>query len=113
MEPHLIPCPPELLGVAVQLESMTAPQRAAAAGVIYSALAGVLMLHPQAGTKPPLTSDQRAVIDHLREQGTTSAESLSAKIGYSVGTIRNWCTGPLREHGVIATRKGYAIHTSA
>jgi len=64
-----------------------------------------------APVKPPLTSEQRATVVYLREHGITSAEELAHQIGYSTNTIKAWCgpSGPLRDYGVIATKKGYAV----
>ena len=60
---------------------------------------------------PPLTAEQQAVIDYLREHGVTSAADLSQHVGYSERTIKTWCApdGILRDHGVIPTTRGYAV----
>ena len=70
-----------------------------------------VQLDPEPSPLPPLTNEQRATLDYLRENGVTPAEELSHQIGYSVRTISNWCgpNGPLRAHGVTPTKKGYAL----
>lgn len=113
------PCPPELAGIAAQFERLAGQPaaRAALAGALYNAMAGVLLLTAQQQTaeppehKPPLTSEQQAVIDYLRENGVTPAEELSKQIGYSAQTIRRWCgkDGCLHSFGVITTPNGYGL----
>jgi hypothetical protein len=108
-----VPCPPELIGIAHQLETMTPQARAAAASVLYGALASAMALGNQqpAPPLPPLTTEQQAVIDYLKKEGVTPAEELAHHTGYSRRTIQTWCNenGTLHAHGVVPTTKGYGI----
>jgi hypothetical protein len=68
-------------------------------------------LDPEPSPLPPLKAEQQALLDYLKENGVTSSTDLAGKIGYEPNTIKNWCgpRGPLRAHGVISTKKGYAV----
>lgn len=107
------PCPPELLGIATQLEQLRPAARSAAITAM-SAVITAMILSPINEGLPPLTAEQQAVIDYLREHGVTSAADLSQHVGYAENTIKRWCApdGPLRAHGVTPTTRGYAAPSS-
>ena len=76
-----------------------------------SAVITAMILSPINEGLPPLTAEQQAVIDYLREHGVTSAADLSHHVGYSERTIKTWCApdGILRARGVVPTTRGYAV----
>lgn len=106
----LTPCPPELVGIAAQLDQLRPPARAAAVAAMY-AVVSAMVQSPVNADRPPLTNEMQAVIDYIREHGVSSAADLSKHTGYSERTIHRWCAkdGPLTQHGVMSTTRGYGL----
>lgn len=104
------PIMPELTAIAFQLSHLRPAARSAALTAMQAVITAMI-LSPINDGLPPLTAEQQAVIDYLRDHGVTSAADLSHHVGYSERTIKTWCApdGILRAHGVVPTTRGYAV----
>ena len=102
--------PPDVASICHQLDQMPLAARTAALTVIQATL-NAMLVAPVHNGLPPLTAEQQAVIDYLRENGVTPSEELAHHTGFSTDTIKLWCgpKGKLRKHGVVPTSKGYAV----